>query len=239
MTIAHLPLTVKKTQPSQLKAMLMLAAMLLAAGATAFLKPTEKIAALQSPINLETMIPKQFGDWQEEVQYSGLIINPQLKERLARIYTQTLSRTYVNTKDERIMLSIAYGEDQRDANQLHYPEVCYPAQGFQVVSIQPGLLTTDFGDIRVKRLLTVMGNRSEPLTYWTTVGNQVVRGGKETKIEQLRYGLRRQIPDGLLFRVSSITPNAVVGYANQQDFVRELIANLSAGDRLRLAGLAL
>jgi len=214
----------------------MLAAMLLAAGATAFLKPTEKIAALQSPINLETMIPKQFGDWQEEAQHSGQIINPQLKEKLARIYTQTLSRTYINTKGERIMLSIAYGEDQRDANQLHYPEVCYPAQGFQVVSLLPGLLNTDFGDIRVKRLLTVMGNRSEPLTYWTTVGNQVVRGGRETKLEQLRYGLRRQVPDGLLFRVSSIQTDVVIAYALQQKFINDLLTVINEPSRIRLIG---
>ena len=135
------------------------------------------------------------------------------------------------------MLSIAYGADQSDAKQLHYPEVCYPAQGFQVVSTQPGIIRTDFGAIRVKRMLTVMGNRSEPLTYWTTVGNRVVMSGKETKLEQLRYGFRGEIPDGLLFRVSSITADADGGYALQQNFARALIATLPENDRLRLAGL--
>jgi len=238
MEITHSPLTVSNTQSSQLKAFIILLAMLLAAGAAVLLKPTQMLAEQQAPIDLETMIPRQFGDWQEEAQRSGHIINPQIQEKLDKIYTQTLSRTYVNTMGERIMLSIAYGADQRDANQLHYPEVCYPSQGFQVVSIQPGILRTDFGDIRVKRILTVMGSRSEPLTYWTTVGNQVVMGGKETKLEQLRYGLRGQIPDGFLFRVSSITSDAEGGYALQQDFSRALIAALPAKDRLTLAGLS-
>jgi len=215
-----------------------LAVLLLASSGLAMaLRPTHRIADEGPAVNLEALIPKQFGDWQEEPQRSGQIINPQLKEKLDRIYTQTLSRTYINAKGERIMLSIAYGADQSDAKQLHYPEVCYPAQGFQVVSTQPGIIKTDFGAIRVKRILTVMGNRSEPLTYWTTVGNRVVMSGKETKLEQLRYGFRGQIPDGLLFRVSSITPDAEGGYTTQQIFVRELVSGLLESDRLRLAGL--
>ncbi|OGS98816.1 MAG: EpsI family protein [Gallionellales bacterium RBG_16_56_9] len=189
-------------------------------------------------MNLEAMIPKQFGDWQEETQRSGQIINPQLKEKLDRIYTQTLSRTYINAKGERIMLSIAYGADQSDAKQLHYPEVCYPAQGFQVVSTQQGVVKTDFGDIRAKRILTVLGNRSEPLTYWTTVGNRVVMGGKETKFEQLRYGFRGQIPDGLLFRVSSITRDADEGYELQNGFLKEMISAIPNDVRLRIAGIS-
>lgn len=236
MDITDSSLSVSATRTSLLKAFIMLLAMVLAAWAAVFLKPTQKIAEQQERIDLETMIPKQFGDWHEEAQLSDQIINPQLKEKLAKIYTQTLSRTYINDKGGRIMLSIAYGEDQRDSNGLHYPEVCYPAQGFQVISIQPGLLSTDFGDIRVKRLLTVMGNRSEPLTYWTTVGNQVVRGSKETKFEQLRYGLRGQIPDGLLFRVSSIQTDEVMAYAVQQKFINELLTVIDEHSRISLIG---
>jgi EpsI family protein len=201
------------------------------------LRPSHRIVDEGSAVNLETMLPKQFGDWQEEPQHSGQVINPQQQEMLDRIYTQLLSRTYINSKGERIMLSIAYGADQSDAKQLHYPEVCYPAQGFQVISSSTGVVNTDFGDIRVKRILTVMGNRSEPLTYWSTVGNKVVVGNKETKLEQLRYGFRGQIPDGLLFRISSITSDVEAGYASQQSFTQDLIATLPERDRLKLAGL--
>ena len=200
--------------------------------------PTHRIADDGPPMNLETMIPKQFGDWQEVTQQTAQIINPQQKEMIDKLYSQTISRTYVNAKGEVIMLTIAYGADQSDAKQLHYPEVCYPAQGFQVVSNQVGTLKTDFGTIKVRRLLTVLGSRNEPLTYWTTVGDQVVVGGKETKLAQLRYGFKGQIPDGLLFRVSSITQVVETGYATQQNFVRALVTTISAKDRLKLAGLA-
>lgn len=216
----------------------MLMALMMLASVLAFVfYPTHRIADDGPPMDLETMIPKQFSDWHEQPQQTAQIINPQQKEMIAKFYTQTISRTYVNNNGEAIMLTIAYGADQSDAKQLHYPEVCYPAQGFQVVSNEVGTLKTDFGDIRVRRLLTVLGNRSEPLTYWTTVGDQVVVGGKETKLTQLHYGFKGQIPDGLLFRVSSITSDVQDGYSTQQEFVSSLVMALTKQDRLKLAGL--
>ncbi|WP_047534495.1 exosortase-associated protein EpsI, B-type [Methylotenera sp. N17] len=212
--------------------------MLLAAGVAMAIHPTHRIADDGPAVILENMIPMQFGDWKDEPQQNGHIVNPQVKEKLDRIYTATLSRTYVNSTGDRIMLSIAYGADQSDAKQLHYPEVCYPAQGFQLMSNQVGELKTDFGNIPVRRLYTVLGMRAEPLTYWTTVGNKAVLGSKQTKLEQLRYGFRGKIPDGLLFRVSSITSDADAGYAVQQAFVRALIAALPQQDRAKLAGLS-
>jgi len=212
--------------------------MLLAAGVAMAIHPTHRIADDGPAVILENMIPMQFGDWKDEPQQNGHIVNPQVKEKLDRIYTATLSRTYVNSTGDRIMLSIAYGADQSDAKQLHYPEVCYPAQGFQLMSNQVGELKTDFGNIPVRRLYTVLGMRAEPLTYWTTVGNKAVLGSKQTKLEQLRYGFRGKIPDGLLFRVSSITSDADAGYAVQQAFVRALITALPQQDRAKLAGLS-
>ncbi len=198
--------------------------------------PTHRIADDGPAVNLETMIPKQFGDWQDQPQQTAQIINPQQTDLLARLYSQTISRTYVNSKGDAIMLTIAYGADQSDAKQLHYPEVCYPAQGFQVVSNKVGVLQTDFGTIKVKKLVTVLGSRTEPLTYWTTVGNQVVVGGKEAKLEQLKYGFKGQIPDGLLFRVSSITNEAENGFNLQQDFSRKLLKSMTSNNRLKIAG---
>ena len=105
------------------------------------------------------------------------MVDPQQQELIDKIYTQTLSRTYVNPSGYRIMLAIAYGDDQRDAMQLHYPEVCYPAQGFSLKGKEKGTVATENGIIPVTRILTNLGQRNEPVTYWTTVGDQVFRGG--------------------------------------------------------------
>ena len=63
-------------------------------------------------------------------------------------------------------------------------------------------------------------------------------GDKETKLEQLRYGFRGQIPDGLLFRVSSITRDADEGYELQNGYLKEMISAIPNDVRLRIAGIS-
>lgn len=200
--------------------------------------PTHRIADDEPALNLETMIPTQFGDWQEMPQQSIQIINPQQKEVLDRIYTQTLSRTYVNSKGDSVMLSIAYGVDQSDAKQLHYPEVCYPAQGFQVVENEKGILETDFGKIKIRRLLATMGNRRELITYWATIGSSVVISGTEAKFAQLQYGFLGEIPDGLIFRVSSLGEDAQQYFEIQRTFVIDLLGSIDPASRHKIAGFS-
>jgi EpsI family protein len=211
--------------------------MFITSGVALALRPTERIADEGPAVDLETIIPKQFGDWQEEPLRVSQIVNPQQKQVLDEIYTQILSRTYINNKGERIMLSIAYGADQSDAKQLHYPEVCYPAQGFQIISSKYDEVITSVGNVRVKRMMAILGDRTEPVTYWSTVGNKVVVGGKETKLEQLRYGFKGKIPDGLLFRVSSINNDTAEGYMLQDDFLNQIVTSMPINNRLRIAGI--
>lgn len=203
-----------------------------------YFHPTYKIADHEVKIDLNTIIPKTFGSWVLVQQQPGQIVNPQQKEILDRIYTQTLSRTYLNANGDLIMLSIAYGEDQSDAKQLHYPEVCYPAQGFQIKSTSYSTLLTDHGSIPVKRLVALNGQRSEPLTYWTTIGKKVVLGSKESKIEQVRYGFKGLIPDGLIFRVSTITEDIPAAYQLEADFVSSLVDVLPPDMLPRITGLS-
>ena len=213
--------------------------MFVAAAAAAALHPTNKLSDQSGVVELETMIPEQFGSWHKVAQASNQIIDPQQAQTIARIYSQTLSRTYMNEQGYRIMLSIAYGDDQRDSVQLHYPEVCYPAQGFRLSQKRRGMLDTALGNIKVTRLLTSLGPRKEPVTYWATVGNEVVQGGVDKKLTEMQYGLRGIIPDGLLFRVSSIDSDSERAFAAQQKFVNDLLGDIDPNSRLRLSGLSL
>ena len=105
---------------------------------------------------LDNVVPRQFGDWRELPAETAQVVNPQTKELLDKLYSQILSRTYINSQGYRIMLSIAYGDDQRGDLQAHKPEVCYPAQGFTLNSKVDTLLATPFGPIDARRLDTSM-----------------------------------------------------------------------------------
>jgi EpsI family protein len=215
-----------------------IAVLMFAASAAAIVaRPSAKLANELPAIVLESAIPRQFGDWREFTQGVLQVVNPQTQELLDKLYSQILTRTYVNSNGYRIMLSIAYGGDQRGAMQAHKPEVCYPAQGFVLERNDAGSLATALGAIPVRRLMTSLGSRREPVTYWFTVGDTAIQGKLEKRLADLRYGLTGRIPDGMLFRVSSIDPDPVQAYRLQDLFVDQLLAAVSADDRKRLSGL--
>ncbi len=223
--------------PMTIKNFILLVGMLLVATLAWAMRPTVLLADQRPAVKLATLIPQQFGEWRALPESHGQIINPQQTAILSKLYSQTLSRSYANAKGEVVMLSIAYGANQSDSLGLHYPEVCYPAQGFTVVAKQKTELTMPQGTIRATQMMTQLGNRLEPLTYWSTLGDQVVHKGTETKLAQLRYGFQGQIPDGLIFRVSSITREPAAGYALQSAFTQQLLASLTNDQRQFLAGL--
>lgn len=219
-----------------IKNFVLLALMVAASGLAIAMRPTQKIADIGPPVKLETMIPKAFGEWHEEPQNQTLIVDPQQKEMIDRIYTQTLSRTYINPEGYRIMLSIAYGSDQSDAKQVHKPEVCYPAQGFNLKNKRYGQLATPNGTIPVTRIETSLGQRNEPVTYWITVADRVVGPGLEKKLAEMSFGLSGKIPDGLLFRLSSIDRESTRAYEKQNVFTNQLLSSLTPENRQKFIG---
>ncbi len=186
---------------------------------------------------LENMVPQQFGTWQNMPNPVMAVVNPQSEAILNRIYSQILTRTYTNSSGYRIMLSIAYGPDQRASLQAHKPEVCYPAQGFKLHSNQDAQLSTPFGHIAARQLQTSLGERLEPVTYWFTMGDETVRSKFQQRLIEVRFGLTGEVPDGLLFRVSSIDSDPARAFEQQHAFVVDLLGAIPAPDRARLSGL--
>lgn len=201
------------------------------------LKPTRFMAEPSARMGYEQIIPKQFGDWKAEDDKGSLVVNPQQEAQLKNLYSEVLSRTYVhNLTGRKIMLSIAYGADQTHENQVHKPEVCYPAQGFELLGAQKDWVQTNFGQIPAMRVQTRHGQRGEPVTYWIRIGDKVVRGAIEQNLARVQFGLLGRIPDGLLFRVSEINPDTDLSYALQDQFINALLSSLSTENRKILIG---
>ena len=201
-------------------------------------RPGLRTVSTAPAIDLEAAIPRTFGAWREEPSRTVQVVNPQTQALLDRLYSQILTRTYVNDRGYRVMLSLAYGDDQRGGLQAHKPEVCYPAQGFNLRRNEPAELATTFGRVPVRRLDTQLGSRIEPVTYWFAFGDQVVSGRFEQRLTELRLGFEGKVPHGLLFRVSSIDGDAQAAYGQQERFVNDLLSAMSPRDRLQVIGRA-
>lgn len=210
--------------------------MLMCVGLAWVMTPTRKLSTAK-PIDLEVAIPTEFGDWKLDRNAINGVVNPQQQAVLDSIYSQVLSRVYIHSSGRRVMLSIAYGADQSKDTQVHKPEVCYPAQGFELLNSNKVLVKTGYGSIPAMRLVTRLGGRFEPVTYWIRSGERIVRGAVEQNWARVEYGLRGLVPDGLLFRVSEVQTEAGKAFDLQDRFSSDLLNNLPLAERQFLIGI--
>ena len=203
---------------------------------TKVMTPTIQIDGKPNKINLEIMIPGEFDGWKIEPSTAALVVNPDDKGLLNRIYNQTLSRTYINNAGERVMLSIAYGSDQSTDMHVHRPEICYAASGFEIGKLTKTFVDTTIGRVPVMHLVAKLDARNEPITYWIRVGDSLTRGWFEQKLTAIGYGLTGKVPDGLLFRVSTISNDEQDSYRIQQVFLEAILQAVRNEDRYWLVG---
>ncbi|MCX9156658.1 EpsI family protein [Niveibacterium sp. 24ML] len=206
------------------------------AGLAVAMKPSRYMAQENAAVEYARLIPTQFGEWREDSAVATSVVNPQQKALLDTLYSQLVSRVYVNKEGRRIMLSLAYGGDQSRDTQVHKPEVCYPAQGFELLGQKKVEIKTPYGSIPSMRLLTRLGARVEPVTYWIRVGDSIVRGSLEQNAARLKFGMKGVVPDGLLIRISEISTDSDSSYRLQDQFVSEFVSNVDSKFRNLIVG---
>ena len=213
---------------------MLIGAMMFVAGVGTMVAPQEGKEAHPGPA-LDTLIPKQFGDWMEEPGGIVKVVDPQLQDVLDADYSQVVNRFYINPERYLIMISIAYGSGAGPL-QLHKPETCYSGDGFTVLRTSASRLTTRFGEIPVRRLLTRKGPREEQVMYWLRVGDQAVPAW-QSKLVELAYLVTGRTADGLIFRISSIDRDPSRAQQLQSQFIEQLLGTITPAERRHLSGL--
>ena len=221
---------------SLIRPMVVLALMLGAATLSVVAVPTKLLADTRPGFELEAAVPKAFGDWKVDPFMIPIPPSPDQERALSQAYDQVLSRTYVNSRGERIMLSITYGSRQNQQMRAHRQEVCYSAQGFRISQLQRAPLSVAGATVPSARMVATQGQRVEPVTYWFTMGDDAVMSYLDRELTQLKYAVAGQIPDGYLVRVSSLSSNPNEAFTKQADFANALMASLDSELRMRLVG---
>jgi len=212
------------------------AAMVGVSAAAYRLTPTHLLADTMPAINLQKDFPEQVGVWKLDTRGELSIPNPETEGVIKSIYTDVLSRVYMNAEGKQVYLSVAYGKNQSDGHALHYPEICYPAQGFMISSRKSTEIKLGSQMVPAKKLIATRGDQIEPITYWATVGQKIILSGTAHKMAQLHYGFDGFIPDGLIIRVSSIGSDAEAEYEIQRQFLESLATTLRPETRSRVLG---
>ena len=209
--------------------------MLAAAAAAAALTPRHHVELLHGR-KLEAIVPLRIGAW--TTTPSAAFILPKTPGSLAdRLYSDTVSRLYVAPGGLPVMMVLAYGNLQSDLLQLHRPEVCYAAVGFQIsnstrldLPVAPGLV------VPARELTASTENRIEPITYWTRIGDYLPTTRREQRTMRLREQLAGIVPDGILVRLSTVAEPTPETFAALAAFGRAFILAVRPADRGILVG---
>jgi EpsI family protein len=187
----------------------------------------------------EQVVPKNFGDWIEVTESSNsTVVNPEVQETVNNLYTQVVSRVYEQkTTGRRIILSLAYGDNQTFSKQLHRPESCYSSQGFKINNLYEEKINTTDKSVIVNRMEANIGPRTEKVTYWIRIGDGVISGPPTAlNIARLEMGLKGYITDGLLFRVSELSDDSKLSYQFQDQFINDFLRVLGPEQRAMMIG---
>ena len=200
------------------------------------LTPHYLMARTHEVFDIDSHIPRSFGEWSPLPGVQAIKPPPDGLE--AEIYNQEVARVLVDKDGHVVFFIVAYGESQSDRLQLHHPEVCYTAQGFRVT--RPVTSKFEWSPsaplIPLTRLVATREDRLEPISYWMRIGYDVSNSNWARQALKLRYGLRGWIPDGALFRVSTVGVPQDVSFKVQDKFIRDLLNAVTPETRAFMVG---
>lgn len=186
---------------------------------------------------LAALVPMKMGDWTAH-DVSDLVA-PKTEDSLAaRLYSQTVGRVYVNAVSGlEIMMLLAYGDTQSDQLQLHRPEKCYPAFGFELTRSQPTAVALAPGvAVPGRRLVAKRPDRLENIVYWSRVGEFLPVSGSEQRFDQLKMAMSGRIQDGVLVRFSSEGDQSDQLFSAVQTFAGALVRSTRPANRPVMIG---
>jgi EpsI family protein len=207
---------------------------LLAGSAGAVAMTPRPAAPLLATGGLEKVIPAQLGPWAFESS-SGFILPPRdMSEAL--IYSQVLTRVYVQPGHDPVMLLIAYGAGQTGMYEIHRPEACYPSQGYRLSARVDVPLRLDHRNVPAIFWSATNDVRTEQVMYWTRIGARFPDSWLESKTAVVEANLQRKLPDGVLVRMSSISSDAQAARDGLIGFAAQLTGSVGIMGRRLLLG---
>lgn len=214
-------------------------ACLAAAGTAYALKPRKRLILLKDG-KMADVLPINFGDWSAE-QSDGLVQPKTEGELAATLYSEMVGRIYHQASTgAAVMMLVAYGDTQSDMLQLHRPESCYPAVGFNLVSSVPGKLSLPGGgDVPIRRVVASAQGRQENIVYWTRMGEYLPGSSGEQRKVRLQTAVEGYVPDGALIRFSIVGDDSEASFRILDAFIPELLASVAGDKRRALIGTRL
>jgi EpsI family protein len=199
-----------------------------AAGVAAWRKPDLHLDYLGRE-KLDELVPRSIGSW-NFVAASGLVVPP--NDQLSKaVYSQLLTRVYWDGQNSPMMLLIAQSGSQTGFLQIHRPETCYTAGGYQISAVAPHPIKVGPNLLPANSMDASAGGPTEHVVYWTRVGNQMPATWKEQKLAVAEQNLQGIVPDAILVRVSCISDDGNAARAAIDRFVQAMLSAVPEAKR--------
>lgn len=210
------------------RAVFMATAMLGAALVAIALRPG-RLPEPAPTVQLEATLPHRINGWQGYEVANGTVLS-------GGRAGQRLTRQYFNQDGEGVLLSVTLVNEAGDALEARRPEDEIERMGSQLVQVTRDRLRLPGRSVPVTRVMAARGSRYEPMTYWITIGDRVVRGRLEWLGAQVLQGLSGRPVQVIEVRVSSVATEMPQGFAGHDHFINMLVAELPAAGVNRLLG---
>ena len=174
---------------------------------------------------LESVIPDKIGRW-NYVSSSGLVVPPE-DQMIRALYSQLVTRVYSDGSGPPIMLLVAQSATQTGILQIHRPEICYTAGGYQLSAIEPHVVGLPWGALPTLSMSATSDSRTEQLVYWTRIGDRLPKSWREQRMVVAMDNLRRIIPDAIMVRVSTFGNDKTRALASMDEFIVSLMNSVS------------
>lgn len=174
---------------------------------------------------LENVIPDKIGRW-DYVSSSGLVVPPE-DQMIRALYSQLVTRVYSDGSGPPIMLLVAQSATQTGILQIHRPEICYTAGGYQLSAIEPHVVSLPWGGLPTLSMSATSDSRTEQLVYWTRIGDHLPTSWREQRMAVAMDNLRQIIPDAIMVRVSTFGNDKARALASVDEFIVALMNSVS------------
>jgi EpsI family protein len=191
-----------------------------AVAVTAWRAPRKKLDRLGSE-KLEDLVPKKIGNW-SFVANSGLVVPPN-DPMLNALYSQQLTRVYSDGINPPIMLLMAQSGSQTGFLQVHRPDFCYRASGYQISPVRPHPIELQTGTLPASMMDATTGGTPEHVVFWTRIGDRIPTSWTQQKLVVAEQNLRGIIPDAILVRASIVSEDGTAARAAIDHFVRSML----------------
>jgi EpsI family protein len=194
------------------------------AGVAAARQPTIKVDYLGKN-KLDEILPEKVGRW-TFVSSSGLVVPPE--DQLAQaLYSQLLTRVYTSESGAPIMLLVAHSASQTGILQIHRPEFCYTAGGYDLSPTTPHMVSLGTYGLPALSISASTPGRTEQIVYWTRVGEHLPLSWRQQRMAIAMDNLRGIIPDAVMVRVSTYGNDKAAALAEVDEFIRAMLETVA------------